>query len=255
MWVKIVAVAAVALLAAPIIITIIKGTVGLVVAAIFAFAATIIVPIAIDAISLGGIKVSKAIVAKNPIEELERQYIEGKEKLRQHYNALEEFKGGVEGLKNDFNTMVAKYPHRRAEFQEGLDRVKASERAKDMAYVKAGRDLESFRLVVEESTMVWNMAVKMAAVEKAAGNNIDPMDEVKRRTALQSVQDAMNTSLASLDMAMLQNQIASFDAEPHMKDVTPEPLKVSYKPTEALPDFSSQKTKTGQPVTIDLKDL
>jgi hypothetical protein len=251
LWLKIVGVAGVGLVAAPFVIASIKGVVGLIALAVVIFLAMIFVPIIFDAIAISGIKAGKFLAKTNPIEELERQYIAGKEKMREHHAALQTFIGGITGIESDFNKMVARYPNRRAEFEERMRKLKAVQRAKEMAYIKANQDLERFSLVIEEARMVWDMACKMAEVEKLAGRDLDPMDEVKRQTALDTVTDAMNTSLASLDMAMLDNQVSlERDITPVVSSVMP--AQVLLTETQPAPRIGAKVPVHSDEVIIDL---
>lgn len=228
LWLKIVGVAAVGLIAAPFIVTVIKGVAGLIVASVVAFLALVFVPIIMDWILLKGAATRKAVVAANPIEKLEQLYAQRKADLRKFYDALQTFIGAVNGFEQQHAEMVRKYPHRRSELDQRLKTLLALKDVKMQKYQRAQENLTATGLKVDEARDIYKLACAATAAEAAGGVASDPMDQVMEQVAFDSITQKMNESFAALEMEMLQDHSAPelvIDVTPSTQQMERLPLK------------------------------
>lgn len=162
------------------------------------------VPVASTWLAQMKVKGMKAVAAANPIEELQVQRIEmvkaiqtASDRIKELYSATMQFKAKViefekkmpdqaEIFKEQYHTMVKVYNFQNNKIRE--------------ATVK----LEEFDVVIERAKSIHEMTLAANAAKKAMKGfvELDPMVEIRRQTALESIQNSMYTVIADMNMSL-----------------------------------------------------
>ncbi len=141
---------------------------------------------------------------QNPIEDLvltfQRQY----KRLEKAAQAVAEFGRATKDYGDKLDGFKQRRPTRAAEFQETYNKM-AFVYQKQLASLTAGKqELANFQEVIAEATDVWDMT---KAQQKAQSllkrfTRPDPMEAIRKQTALNAVTSSLNQSMADLDVAM-----------------------------------------------------
>lgn len=157
---------------------------------------------------------------KNPIPTLQRQYAEKVEKLGLSAENLRTFIAKVNGyasMVSNYKERFPRKPEKHKMYDERLSKYRELQALKENKFLRTKQAIEKFGEVVIEAEAEWDMALAANEVDLAANFNDDPMELLKSRTALTSVEEEVNKAFAELDIALLEEP--RFDAE-DMKYVT-----------------------------------
>lgn len=212
-WLKIGACALVALVVAPVIMMIVKGIVGLAVAAALGVTLVTVAPWftlkmanlryrLVDAEKVAHIKKVAEAASENPIETLTAL-------LASKNQAFDEFRKNVEvaisaraTFKSKVQKFAEKYPARASEFNTQYERMSDLVERKKLALQEAKKSLEDGAMKLEEMKAYWSMSQDAIALNKAAGMDTgDAFERLKADTACDAVFDSMNTAFAQLEIA------------------------------------------------------
>lgn len=191
-------------LVAPYVYVAVSGIIGLALAAFIAFGAVMLAPYV--AMKLANVK-TKAVMheaSKNPIETLLNQYAERADALKRFSRDIASFAAQIETFRTQLATFTSKYPQRAGSFQQQLQQMEALKARRKHEYDAAKEALERFRLTIDEARAVWDMSQAASQLADSAGMEIDVMEEIKAKTALESVQKSMGEAFGQLEMAMLE---------------------------------------------------
>lgn len=235
MWAKFVGIGVIGLIFGPIALLAIKGLLGLVVAITVAAFGIFFFPVMMEGMRIGQTKALKGLWASNPIETLQNQYTDKVHKLDQAREALQTFIGKVNGFRSRLTNYKQQFPkniEKHKLYQDQYEKFFSLQQLKERKFQEAMGAVARFGETVKEAEAEWEMAKAAQDVNLASDFNNDPMELLKARTALTAVQDAMNTSLAELDVALLEEP--RFDNDDNVIDIMPtlklpEAVKVSNK--------------------------
>lgn len=144
---------------------------------------------------------------KNPIPTLQRQYAEKVAKLSESAESLKTFIAKVSGYAAMVRNYKERFPHKPEKhkmYDDRLGKYKDLQAFKEMKFRRTKTAIEKFGEVVIEAEAEWEMALAAQDVDLAADFNDDPMELLKSRTALSSVEEEVNRAFAELDMALLE---------------------------------------------------
>ncbi len=237
-WAKIIGLATAGFLFAPFAVATISGLASLITVGIIGLL-TVNVGVPWFAMKLANwrLKVLKAEAAENPIETLENQYKERETALFEIRNNLQEFHGVVQSLYDEIKEHNSKYPNRPSQFQEKYEKMKQLLAIRGQKYKQAQANLKAFAEIIEEKRSDWKVALAAAKANKLANVGEDFMSKLMSDTAVDSVQNSLNTAFAELEVSLLDEQVT---ATPII-DITPLPTKMA----KSIPE------KCGPP-TLDL---
>lgn len=207
LWLKIVGVAVAGLAFAPIAFYTIVGLLGLAVTIVLVLSGIFLGPVLAEKLANWKMLGLTSEWAKNPIPTLQRQYAEKVEKLNESLKALEIFIGKVRSYETQVRNYKSNFPQNKekhALYQKQYEQFFSLQQLKQKKFKEAQEAVEKFGQTVVEAEAEWNMALAARDVDLAADFNNDPMELLKARTALTAVEDAMNQSLAQLDIALLE---------------------------------------------------
>lgn len=169
---------------------------------------------------------------ENPIPTLQRQYAEKVEKLAESRGALQTFIAKVSNYAARVRNYKSQFPRNKEKhklYDDQLSKFQDLQQLKEGKYKQTETAVQRFGEVVVEAEAEWEMAMAAADVNKASDFNNDPMELLKARTALDSVQTAMNSAFAELEIALLEEP--RFDN--NVIDIQEVPVQISHK--EAVP--------------------
>jgi hypothetical protein len=205
-WLKLTVIGVIGLVAAPIAYVMIKGLIGLIIAVAIVGVAWNFGPWLADWIANRALDARKNEWKESPIPTLQRQYMERvhslearKEGLKSTIAGVEEFRSIVRNYAQRFPKNIDKIKHYNDRLIQ-LERVEANQKLK---FELAIRSVSSFNDTIQEAEAEWNVICALRKANKAAQINEDPLEALKERTALGSVETEMNKCFAELDVALL----------------------------------------------------
>lgn len=154
------------------------------------------------------IKLIKKQALESPIPTLENQAIRYHNEKDTKEAKLEEIIGKLQTLVDKHDAFVKKYPNDTAEIEKNskyVNRAKAKVESLKKEFLLLAQNVKLFDKEVEKAADKWDMAMTMQDFDLAGDFNNDPMELIRSRTALGSVESAINKSFASLETSMLED--------------------------------------------------
>jgi hypothetical protein len=190
----------VALVVSPIIFLVIKGMVGLIMAAVLGFTAIQLAPWFAMKIANAKVKLIVSEAKENPIETMTNLLVEKR-------LAYATFKQSVEDAvtaRNDFAQQVAefkgKYPKRAAEFEQKVANMTTLVQRKKEALAAAKQMIDEGDSKLAEMKAYWDMSLAAQKANKASGMDTgDLYEKLKADTAVDAVFSSMNRAFAQLE--------------------------------------------------------
>lgn len=214
-------------LVAPFIFGVVKGLIGLIVAAVIGFTAIQFTPYFARLVANWRLKAIKAEAAKNPIETLENDYGSRMEALKQFRESIRNFAGSVRSFAEKLDGFKQSYPKDAPKFDEQLRSMRALLEFRKKKYEQACGNLELYEREIQKARAIWDMAQEAAKMNRASG--IDAEDffaKISVETALDSVQKGMCTAFSDLELALVEEKMdAAQVAAPSEVAALPEPRK------------------------------
>jgi hypothetical protein len=204
------AVAAVAIVIAPLLFTLLAATVAAVLTGVIAMVTVAAAPVLSMKLANWKMKAILAEARRNPIPTLENELIARHKALSQTKEHLARALAAVEGFITQAEDAAKRYPDMRDRLVVRAAKAKELANAKKGAYEAAVRAVGDFEAEVERARVEWQLVVAEAAMSKsldAAGG--DAMAQLKARTALDEVTSRMNQAFASLEIALLDAKAVS----------------------------------------------
>lgn len=232
-WLKVGAVAAVGIVAAPFVMLAIGGIAGLAVAAALAIAVVNLAPWfslkmanlryrMIESEKVQHIKKVTDHAAENPIETLTNLLIQKKQAFNEFKAAVERAVTARDNFKGKVENFSRKYPHRAVEFQKQLERMSDLVERKKSALADARKSLEEGDHKLEEMKAYWEMSKDAIEANRAAGMDTgDAFEKLKADTACDAVFESMNAAFAQLEVA------AALEDDP-VDDLSAQPAQLTH---------------------------
>lgn len=201
-WFKVGGVALAALIVAPIIFFVIKGLVGLLIAAVIGLVAVNLVPLL--AMKMANWKV-KGIVSEakeNPIETMINLLIAKKEAFQLFKDDVETATTGYKTFERKIEEFSKQYPARAKEFMIQLKAMGTLVTQKQQALKQAQAAIREGDDKLNEMKAFWEMSQIAQAANKSAGMDTgDLFEKLKAETACDSVFESMNRAFAEMEVA------------------------------------------------------
>lgn len=204
---RIAVVALCVIVAAPAIALLVKGLVGLVVAAVVGFGAIAAAPVLGHQFAVWKIKGMKAIARANPVETLQSVYVEKKQALAQFLHQIQQFSADVATFSQKVEQFKIDYPNDAPTFIQHLNKMIQLLELRKAEYRKAEQALGKFEGEIAKAESIWRMSQAAASVSKSAGFDADEVyAKIKTETAVEQVQLSLNQAFAQLDTALLESE-------------------------------------------------
>lgn len=244
-WAQIGLVGLAALVVSPVIFMVIKGLVGLAVAA--SVGATIVTLTPWISMKLANFRVStiRAEARANPIEtmtnllmEKQRAYGVFKTQVETAITAYREFEERC-------RTFARKYPARAEEFNRQLSAMSSLVEQKKSALVEAQSSLKEGENKLVEMKAYWEMSQAAQAAHRAAGMNTDDLyEKLKADTAVDGVFESVNRAFAQLEVTAALNE-GNTEMKNQINTVEP---AVTYSPSPQIGEGSGYARPVGRKV-------
>lgn len=192
---------------APIALATIQGLISLiVVGAIALFTVNVIVPWLAISLANWRLKALKAAAAANPIEMLENQYKDRMDALAKIRENITASYAVLQNLHAQIQEHDEKYPDKPSQYLDKYQKLSALVSLRGQKYKQAQKNLADFAEVIEEKRSDWKIAQTMAEANKLANVGQDFQSKLLQDTALNTVQDGLNTAFAELETSLLDEQ-------------------------------------------------
>lgn len=204
-WVQVGLIGVAGLIAVPFVFLAIKGIIGLIIAALLGFTVVAFAPWVSDKFANWRLKAIKKEAWANPIETFQMEYIRNGDKLKQFEQQLTQFTAELEKFLQDFERFkpdLSPDEVRRYEAQiSAYHKMKAFRQSK---FEQALRSQVKFKKEIEKAERSYKMALAAIRMNNVAGADFDPLEQIRRDTAIESVQTAVATSFADMETELLK---------------------------------------------------
>lgn len=207
--VKLLGLGAVAFFIAPIIMTVIHGLIGMIVAAAIGLPLVYATPAIGSALANWRLKLLKMEAMKNPIETLQNDFQKRQDALKQFAHAISSFKAEKDSFEDKVQGFKKQYPEEAPKYAQQLDEMNQLLEVRKQKYKQAQHSLELYAAEIQKASAIWEMAQAAAQMSKAAGvAEDDYFAKIQTDTALNSVQKSMNVAFADLEVSLLDEKEA-----------------------------------------------
>lgn len=145
-----------------------------------------------------------ALARANPIPDLWLQFTKKTGELEASAGAVTLFSQEVKDYANKLQSFVERRPARATEFQSTHDNMQKVLKIRLAKLKEAQAKLADFKLVIIEAEDVWSMTQAAIKANRAMKkfDGIDPLDEIRQKTALDAVSSSLNQVMAELETSM-----------------------------------------------------
>jgi chromosome segregation ATPase len=244
---KILGLCAVAFFVSPIIMGIIHGLIGLVIAALIGITVVSFMPAVAAMFANWRLKALKAVAAANPIETLENEYAQREEALTKIRQNITEFSAVVQELDSQIREHNREYPDRPSQFVEKFNKMRELLALRAEKYKQAVANLKAFAELIEEKRSDWKVAQSAAKAMKLANVGEDFQSKLMKDTALSTIQDGLNMAFGELEVSLLDEQPASQSAATATPQAAPATSKATAKNLVTSLDFKLEEPPSISP--------
>lgn len=193
------------LIVAPMVYIAIQGLLGLCLAAVVVLVAINGYPVLVDACSNIKLKGIKWIAAKNPVETLQKDYIDKRSKLAQFLESIRTFTSSIMTFEGKYKKFIAEYPEEKERFDEILSSMKKLLKVRTEKYREAEKSLDRYEAEIQKASAIWEMSVEASKMNKAAGlDEDDVLAKIKTQTSLDAIEHQLNESFADLQTSLIE---------------------------------------------------
>lgn len=204
--VKIAAVAGFGVIIAPLIFTLFKATVALILTGVLALATVSFAPVVAMKFANWKLRAIMEEARRNPIPTLENELLLRRGALGEAKRHLADSLAQVQGFIEQAEDAAKKYPDMADRWRERISKARDLSTLKKNSYRAAVVAVDEFEVAVDRARTEWKLILAEAAMNRSL-NVIsgDPMAQLKTRVALESVTDGMNRTFAQLEVALLDS--------------------------------------------------
>jgi hypothetical protein len=205
--VKVIGVGVVGLFVAPYVLISIKGLIGLAIAGFLSFIIINFIPVVASMVANWRLKALKAEANRNPVETLQNDWNRKNSKIQEFRQSVVTFRGKIETFGSKLEKFDDKHPEEAERFRLILNKMKELLGFRERKLSGAQRDLELYKSDIEKAGDIWEMGQVANEMAEAAGMTEDEFfAEIQKKTAIDSIQNNINTAIAELDQNLLDEQ-------------------------------------------------
>jgi len=213
------------LIVAPFIFISIVGLVGLglaiAIAAVITLGGWVLLPYAGKVAANLKLKLLKQEASRNPVETMQNELRRRQELLEESKQKVIVFGSKVKNFQDKVAGLKRQFPADAPEFEESLAKMKQLYVLRQQKFKEAEEGIGEFAAEIEKANMLWDVGQAAAAAGESAGMSDDDFyAKIMVKASLTAIQDKLNLSFASLDVALLTGK------EPNLalpdKNSTPE---------------------------------
>lgn len=203
LWAKI-GLAGVAIVAvAPVVLLLIKGIVGLIVAGGLAFTAIMLAKPFSYWVANMRMKAIRFEAAQNPIETMLNLYREKALALEKAETSIQDFDTEIRNFADQVVDFKVKYPEEAVGYDELLLKMKEALRGMRSEHKEARAELEKFAASIQKAEAIYKMATAAARVTSLSGKaEAQVFAKIREAVAVDAVRTSLNRAFAGLDTAL-----------------------------------------------------
>lgn len=205
-----------ALVISPIIFAIVKGVVGLALAAVVLLVLNALAPA--FSVWLGQLKYGamRAVISRAPVDALVQRLDERWKAIGTAAEALKAQAAELQQFKAKVSQYVRDWPEEAQAMQEKLAAYEKLFALRTDMFKRAKQDTQEFARKVDKAEAVYSMALADQKLAKSFGKQRDFDAYFREKVAFEEIDKASATSLASLQMALLDEELdKKIDAPVH----------------------------------------
>jgi len=204
---KVAGVGIVGFVVAPIVMGIIQGIVGIIVAGVIGLSAIFLIPIVVDWLAnmrLAGIKL---VAGRNPVETLQNDYLKKQEALQVFRQKIVDFDSAISTYSDKVDEFKAQWPTEAPKYAAQLKTMRDLLSLRQHKYKDAVKSLEGYNAEIQKASAMWDMSVAAAKMNKASGMDSDAfMEKIRVDTSYDAIQKSMNSAFAELDTSLMESE-------------------------------------------------
>lgn len=160
------------------------------------------------------VKGTLALSAKNPVEDLILLRQKKQEALTEAGAAITAFATETKDYGDKLEGFKARRPEKAKDFQVTYDKMSKVLAIRRNKLKQAQNELKKFDAVIEEAQDIWSMTQAAIKANQALNkfDKGDPMDEIRQKTALDSVTSSLNQVMAELETSLAMDYNSLDDA-------------------------------------------
>ena len=194
------------LIAAPIAFIAIKGLIGLIAAAVIAFAAITIAPVVGDMAANWKLKALKDEAARNPVETLQRELLRRQTLLDDQKPKIERFETKILNFEGKLAGFKRQYPEEAPRFERTLSSMRQLLALRKERYQEAKGNLVQFELETQKARAIWEMGQAAKDASEGGMTEDDFYAKLKTDTSIEAIEETMNESFARLESSLLESK-------------------------------------------------
>lgn len=204
-----------ALVVSPIIFLIVKGLIGVALAAMIGLAIVNFAPVLSMKFANWKLAGIKHEARTNPIETLQNQLAQRRRQLADFLRSITEFSAAVKGFESKVTMFKSEQPDQSARFEAQLNGMKALLKLRQQRYKEADDEVDRFEATVRRADALWQMSLEAHKMNKLAGQqDAGVFDQIKTDVAFDSVESSLNRAFAELETALLDQAPAALEHRP-----------------------------------------
>lgn len=192
----------VALVVAPIIFMVVKGVVGLAIAAAIGGVLMAVTPAVSTWLTAMKFKALKAVIKGNPVEVLQSQLQAREVELNKFRAALTTQTTQLEKFRSEVTKLSKEYPEDAKTYQDQLSDFERLLAFRVEQFKAARMAHEKFRSEIKKAERLYAMSMASAAAGVAMNTSEDFMSKFKEENAFDAIEDAHISAIAALKRAM-----------------------------------------------------
>lgn len=146
----------------------------------------------------------KFLSAKNPVEDLQLIYNKKNEQLQETGEAIRDFAVEVKEYQQKLNGFIERRPERANDFKATMENMTLVLNTRKEKYAIAKKKLDEYQQIIFEAQDIWDMSQAALKANRAMKkfDAVDPMIEIRQKTALDAVSSSLNEVMADLETTM-----------------------------------------------------
>lgn len=194
----------------------IKSIVALAIVTFGALALWNFVPVFAQWASQMRVKGVKYLSAKNPVEDLQLIYIKKSEAINEAAAQIAKFATETKNYKDKLDEFKRKRPEKAETFNTTYDAMNSVLYRQQEKLRQSKRALVEFEGVISEAQDIWNMTQAAIKANSAMKNfeMPDPMDQIRQKTAFDSILNSLNEATAELETAVSLDYNTMIEQQP-----------------------------------------
>lgn len=189
-----------------------------------------------------GLKAVKHEAAKNPVETLQNIWIDMKNALEERAKAVKAFNTETQNYAVIAEDFKSKYPAKAPTYMKTLQKMRYVLQMQLAGLRKGKLKLDEMADQIVETEAEWNMALALARANKALSKfeQPDPIEFIKKQTALNAVQSALHDVISEIDnaLALDYNTLGDDVVDVEMKTVSTSAAQAAPQELAAIEDHS-----------------